>query len=600
VPPLIVSIVLSTATFAQDPTPQRKVHEGIAVDFVMQPIDSANAAFRFAVTDTATGSPIKGARPAAWVDLPRGKQTCNERVKELLAGSILTRAQLDLNSFYVVALNNDATITVVDPLFGYGGTRLLAMPELKSAGYDWSLTPDQSKLFISMPASGQVAVIDTVTWKVARNIDLAQHPSRVAMQPDGRYVWIGEDSGVAVISVSDLKAAVVVPTGRGPHEIAFSDDSRIAFVTNRDDGTVSIVDAAKLAKLKDLPAGAKPASIAYSSLSRLAYVTSETDGAIRAVDGVGQIVVNEIHATAGIGSIRFAPGGRLAFIANPVKDVVQILDASTNRIIQTAAMSDGPDQIAFSSTLAYVRRRASETVLMVPLGQVGNEGKPVPAADFPGGQNVLGKTSMLTPADAIAEMPGENAVVVANPGDKTIYYYKEGMAAPMGNFSNYGREPRAVLVVDRSLRERTPGVYETTAQLRQPGPHRVAFLLDSPRLIECFDVTIGGITENRPHPVRVEPVVASRSIRVGENVRLRFKLTDSVTGEVKGGIGDVRALTFLAPGVWQRRVHAEPLRDGLYEVDFSPPDPGIYYVYLDSPSMGLSFSNPQYLVLEAR
>ena len=32
-------------------------------------------------------------------------------------------AELDLNQFYVLALNNDATITVVDPRFGFGGTK---------------------------------------------------------------------------------------------------------------------------------------------------------------------------------------------------------------------------------------------------------------------------------------------------------------------------------------------------------------------------------------------------------------------------------------------------------------------------------------------
>ena len=38
------------------------------------------------------------------------------------------------------------------------------------------------------------------------------------------------------------------------------------------------------------------------------------------------------------------------------------------------------------------------------------------------------------------------------------------MAAPMGHFQNYGKQPRAVLVVVRSLREVRPGVYETTAR----------------------------------------------------------------------------------------------------------------------------------------
>ena len=41
-----------------------------------------------------------------------------------------------------------------------------------------------------------------------------------------------------------------------------------------------------------------------------------------------------------------------------------------------------------------------------------------------------------------------------------IYYYSEGMAAPMGNFQNYRRVPRAVKVVDRSLREEARGLLD--------------------------------------------------------------------------------------------------------------------------------------------
>ena len=107
---------------------------------------------------------------------------------------------------------------------------------------------------------------------------------------------------------------------------------------------------------------------------------------------------------------------------------------------------------------------------------------------------------------------------VANPADKTIYYYKEGMAAPMGNFSNYDREPRAALVVDRSLRERWAGslrnhsAIDTLAADRR----RVAFLLDAPRFIDCFDLpAIEGDAVSENHPVRIEPMAASRSVQVG-------------------------------------------------------------------------------------
>jgi hypothetical protein len=65
------------------------------------------------------------------------------------------------------------------------------------------------------------------------------------------------------------------------------------------------------------------------------------------------------------------------------------------------------------------------------------------------------------------------------------------MAAPVGQFDNYGHNPRAVLAVDRSLRERsTPGTYETFIRLPEPGNYEAIFLLDSPRVVKGFQFEI--------------------------------------------------------------------------------------------------------------
>ncbi len=607
---------------------QRIVQEGIAIEFSMQPARASNkssgklqegddAVFRYTITHTVTGTPLTGANPAAWMSLRRENKTaqartCREIVQGFLSGSFFSQAELDLNTYYVLALNDDATITVVDPLYGFGGTKLLALVSLKSPGEDWVLTADEERLFVSLPESNQVAVIDATSWQPIANLEVGPHPTRLALQADQRYLWVAHGaagspaqvSGVTVVTAAELGIAARISTGRGAHQIALSDDDRFAFVTNRDEGTVSIIDVRELRKIKDIKTGPQPSSVSFSSLSKMAYVVNEGDGTIVVIDGNHQGIVARVQAEPGLGQIKFAPSGRLGFVVNPEKDLVHILDAATNRIVQTGDVEDGPDQVAFSKELAYIRHRGSETVLMIPLTQVGVEGKAVPVVDFPGGQNPFGKAVRPSPSDAIVQAPGANAVLVANPADKAIYFYQEGMAAPMGSFSNYSREPRAVLVVDRSLRERSPGVYETTARLRRAGLYDVAFLLDAPRLVHCFEIAV----EPNPHlaqtgkarSVTIMPLVTNRVVPVGERVRLQFRLIDPETKQPKTDLTDVRALTFLAPGIWHQRHLAQPVRDGIYEIEFVPPQPGIYYVYLECPSLGLALNNPQYLVLEAQ
>lgn len=600
----------------QETSGRRAVLGGVSLDLAVEPVSGSaaelregDAAVRFQLADAATGTPLTGSYPAAWMDrLGPGDKAgdhCKEKVEEFLGGSLFNRPAVDLNVYYVLALNQDATITVVDPLFGFGGTKLLALVELDSPGEDWALTADRRRLFVSLPDSNRVTVVDAVSWTTAARLDVGPRPGRVALQPDGAYLWVALDgaapgSGVAVVDTRSLEVAARIPTGRGRHDLAFSDDNRFAFVTNRDEGTVSVIDVAKLSKVHDVGTGPEPAAVAFSSQARAAYVTSEGDGTVTVVAAPGQGAQQAVRITAepGLGAIRFAPGGRLAFILNPVRNRLYILDATSNRIVQQAAAEYGPDQVTFSQELAYLRQRNTDTVLMIPLDEIGRPGEPVPAVDFTGGQNPLGKWSRPSPADSIVRAPGATAVLVANPADRVIYYYKEGMAAPMGSFTNYNREPRAVLVIDRSLKERTPGSYETVARLGA-GRYRAAFFLDSPRTIHCFEVNVAedpqlAAERLRGQPLRVEPRLPAQEIEAGQTARLRFRLTDPVTGAPRDGLTDVNVLVFLASGTWRQRQWARGVGDGLYEIELVPPASGSYRIAVECPSERLPFhSSPQ-------
>jgi YVTN family beta-propeller protein len=595
---------------------QKTVQDGIAVAVKVEPVDGGpgpvlegrNARVTLEITDKLTGQPLTGLYPGAWLDRPGSHAQappadCRKKVEAFIGGSLLSRPEVDLNVYYVLALNEDATLSVVDPLFGYGSSKLLTMVFLKSPGEDWTLSPDGGRLFVSMPEAGSVAVVDTTTWKVTGEIATAPHPRRLALQPDGQYLWAATDAGVSVLDPRALTRKADLAAGKGAHDLVFSGDSRFAFVTNEADGTVSVLDTGALAKLRDVPVGARPVSLAWSSQAGAAYVS--TDGAVVAVDAQKPQPLTRIAIGPGLGQIRFAPGGRLAFVAHTSKNAVHILDVASNRLIQTADVEEGPDQVSFSDELAYVRHRGSDSVLMIPLRAIGEPGKPVPVIDFPGGQHPPGRLPRPTPAAGIVQAPGESAVLVANPEDQIIYYYKEGMAAPMGHFQNYGKQPLAALVVDRTLRETRPGVYQTTAQMSGAGDYELALFVDAPKLVQCVPVKVAAdpaLAAARRPPLGVEPLATGGpegKVGVGEEVAVRFKLTSPETGAPRTGLQDVRVLAFLAPGIWQQRQWAAEIGQGIYEVRFTPPQAGTYFAFVEVGSAGLTFQKSPHLVLTA-
>ena len=625
----IISLLLFSAlvTLAQEPpkatkkeqpatSPQKLVEQGIAIEFTVDaatPKATVRAAedanIKFKVTDTTTGTPVKGLSLSAWLSMRDGDKApdsaqCHAKIQSYLTGSMRARPDVDLNSYYILALNKSADISVIDPLLGFGGSKLLTLMMMKSPGEDWVLTRDGEKLFVTLPLINQVAVIDTRSWTVKNYIDTGVKPTSITLQPDQKYVWISHEgdqpsaSGVTVIDTGTLKVAAQIPTGPGRHEIVVSSDNRFAFVSNREGKTVSIVDVQTLAKISDIEVGPNPVSLASSELSKAIYAVSETDGTVTVIDQKGQLLTR-IKAKPGSRLLRFAPGGRYGFVLNTKESLVSVFDAASNRMLHEVKVGKAPDQVIFSDAFAFIRSLDTESVNMIRLATIGTE---VDITEFPGGQGIPAQGSQPVRADAIVLAPEGNSVILANPVDQTLYYYQEGMAAPMGNFQNYRREPLAVLIVDRSLRETAPGVYSTTVKLPASGSYDVAVLTDSPRIAHCFETTAGPnplLKEEKPVALWIEHQVKDTQLQAGHDFPLRFKLIDTQTNKAKDDLQDVRVLTFLSSGAWQRRDIAKSLGNGMYEINLNVPETGFYSIFVESDSMKVRYRDLPRLTLQA-
>ncbi|HUP60945.1 MAG TPA: cytochrome D1 domain-containing protein [Thermoanaerobaculia bacterium] len=606
---LALSVLAVVAPAFAAGRPLRAVDAGIAVDFKVEgPLREGDPArFHVKLATESSGTPLAGVYPGAWLASstsaePLDRASCTARVAAFAGGNMFTRPALSLNQYYVIALNGDGSLTVVDPQFGFGGTKLLGMLQLEGPGFDWSLIANDDRLLVTIPAANQVAVIDTTRWKLLKNLDAGPEPRRVVVQADGHYAWIATADGVTVLRTADLSIAARIATGKGPHDIAVTPDNRTAIVTNRGSGMATLIDVATLKMVAQGPAGKAPVAVAWSPLSQLAYVASE-DGVITGIDPKKRRAVVQITTEAGLERIRFAPGGRYAFTLNPSRDLMHILDVSSNRIIQTGELEGGPFEVTFTATLAYIRRRESELVLMVPLANIGEAGRQIAVVEFPGGDVKFGRTPRTTIADGIVAAPGDGAVLVANPGDEGVHFYKEGMAAPSGHFTNYGHDPQAVLVLDRSLRETSPGTFIANATLPPAGTYDVALFVDAPRVITCFRVVVAENPELQARlprtPLMIEHLTAQIEIAAGAPASLEVRLRDAKTREPARTLADAGVLIVQASGSWSQRQPLVAEGDGRYATRFTPPVKGVYYIYVECPSVGLRASNPHFLVLRA-
>lgn len=615
------ALLIAGGQAAEAPAAGRLVRDGVVVEFDARPADGAAALteggvaeLRLRVSDQASGQPLKGSTPGAWLDLAHAQQgsdgkpqDCRDKIALYLKGVVGIRPLIDLNGYYVLILNRDASISVIDPGVSMGGaTSTYGLIPLAGPPMDWARSADGERLFVSMPPANQVAVVATERFELQRNVAAGTAPTRVAVQPDGRYLWVGNDapqaadSGVTVIDTRSLEPVLTTATGRGHHEIAFSDDSRYAFVSNRDAGTVTVFDVATLKKVKELATGPRPIALAWSALSRALYVADGEVGRVTVVDGATLVVRRELALQPGLGPMRFTPDGRFGFVVNPIADTVSVIDAASDEAVHTLAVGGEPFQVGFTRAFAYVRGLSTERVTMVNLASLGKGRTPV-VQGFAAGSQPPRLAGDLALADSVAPARTDAGVFVVSPADNALYFYMEGMNAPMSGYPNRGHAARAVAVVDRSLKEVEPGVFAAKLRLPAAGRYDVAVMLEQPRVMHCFaaEVAARPPADGGGTALRVSYLPGAASYPARDTVPVRFALSDARDGAPRTGVRDLRVRYFMAPASRPREVPAREVAPGVYEALVELPEAGAYYLHVGSPSLRLKFGDRPYGTLLA-
>lgn len=587
---------------------------GVIIDYTIHSVSGANgkdpgliagsnAMVTFKVQDARTHQPLSGLHPNAWISrrlmehLPNDAE-CRDRISTFLRGLLSVRPDVDLNQYLLLTLNGDNTITFINPEVSFSVTKLESIVELPGSGADWVLSKDKNFLFVTMPKASSVAVVDTVTRRLVSTVSTGKdtQPRRIALQPDGRYVWVGLDdsASVAAIDTKTGKLAATVEAGAGLHNITFTGDSRFVYVTNSKANTVSAIDTATLKKVADIPVGQTPLPLAYSKASRFVYVAALNGAEVSVIDPLRQQVISTVPLERGVVALRFEPAGRYAFAVNQIRSRVTVIDSATHQKIGSLDVVEGADQVTFTKGYAYIRGTETENFSLIELNEV-KKGKWDSAKIQAGRQASNVNPNEIGVADMIVPTPSGNSVMIANNPDMRVYYYSEGMLATMGALDNYKRRPHGILILDRSMSEVQPGVYQSAIQLRGAGLYDVPLLIDQPRVVHCFDLSVRGNAAFEAGytgtSLTIEAQFNNARFKPGVPELLRFKITDSLTSKPAVGLRDVEALAFQPPGIWQMRTQAKEVGDGIYEMTQVFPRTGYFEVLVSVASRGVRFAD---------
>ncbi len=210
---------------------------------------------------------------------------------------------------------------------------------------------EAEKLYVAIEGEGKIAVFDTATRKLLRQIDLSHEehgmamsvsPHNVQVAPDGKTVWVTANGSHG--GHGNKPAAKEHDDGDGPHGMALEPPADEVLVIDPETDTVT----------HRIPIGRSLhlAHVVLTPDSSTAYVTAQNENAIYKLDALNFTVSAKIQAPPGSQphGLRVAPDGMKGYIALLQGTGLGILDLASGKLdvvpldgaaVQTAVTADG-------------------------------------------------------------------------------------------------------------------------------------------------------------------------------------------------------------------------------------------------------------------
>ena len=595
---------------------QANTDHGFNIEFFAEPLE-AGAKLQpgtelragFHIADRHSGRGIPDLHPAGWM-LRRAagagapdSAACERLVRSQAQGNLSRPVDADLNSFQILTLNADHSIGFINPLVNLNSANLQAIVPLESPVGQWRIDATAGRAYLTQPERNELAVVDLEARRLAKRIEVGEQPRVLGQQPDGRYLWVANQAGgsLSVVDAAGLERIVDLSVPKAPLALAFDHRSRYAFAAGG--GKLQRFDAQRLAPLDALQIEQGEWLLDYSALADALYLVHQVTGRLLMVRPERLSEPLALALGAGASQARITPDGRYLLVLHPQQDRLSVVDTASNRRIRELSTGRYPDQLSFSEAFVYVRNRDSADVTLIQLAGLGGD-ESLPVARIATGLEAPGAARAGAGFGAVAALPEGGGALIANPADRTLYYYMEGMLAPSNTLKTYTAPPLGIRVYDRSLREAAEqGRYATTLSLDQPGIYDVPFYLPTPQMILCFEFQLGTdagapqqVSEARPP--HMQGLFGDQEFMAGTPAQIRFRLTRGSTGAPIPEMQDGLVLSFKRGSHWQQRVPVEALGAGRYEAKLQYPTAGEYYLLLKSPSLGVEFGEVEHLKVQ--
>jgi YVTN family beta-propeller protein len=249
------------------------------------------------------------------------------------------------------------------------------------------MTPDQKTLLIANAAGNDVVLMNPVSGELTGRISDIIDPYQIGYSPNHKW-FIANGNRLDRVDVyhaqgPELRLAKSIKLGKTPSHVAFTADSKTAFITLQDSNELAAIDLESQAVIWKMTTGKVPAGVWMTPGDQYLLIGITGEDNVQVIDWKNRKEVKRIFTGKGAHNFRPLGDKKHIFLSNRIDSSISLINMQTlEKVGEITGLPAGPDDMEitpdgktlwvtfrFSKKVGVIDIPSMKLVTVIPVGK---------------------------------------------------------------------------------------------------------------------------------------------------------------------------------------------------------------------------------------